>query len=124
MCQYRFIDYSKCFGRLCCVGTGIYESSILSAQFYYEPSYVCAKLCPVLCDLMDCSSPWNFPGKNTGVDSCFLLWGNLLIQGLSLFLLYCQADSLPLSQPGKLNYEPEFALKIKFINNLKKVLLS
>ena len=42
-----------------------------------------AQLCPTLCDPMDCSlpgseeplSPWNFPGKSTGVGCHFLLQG-------------------------------------------------
>ena len=38
---------------------------------------VCAQLCLTLCDPMDCcppgSSPWDFPGKNTGVGCHFLL---------------------------------------------------
>ena len=32
--------------------------------------------------------PWNFPGKNTGVGSHFLLQGNFLTQGLNSGLLY------------------------------------
>ena len=35
-----------------------------------------AQLCPTLCDPMDpMDSPWNSPGQNTGVGSCFLLQG-------------------------------------------------
>ena len=40
--------------------------------------------------------PWNFPGKNTEVGCHFLLQGNFLTQGLNLYLLHWQADSLPL----------------------------
>ena len=43
--------------------------------------------------------PWNFSGKNTGVDSHFLLQGILLSQGSNPHLLYLQhwqVDSLPL----------------------------
>ena len=46
---------------------------------------------------------WNFPGKNTGVGSHFLLQGIFLTQGLDLcvlHLLHWQADSLPLSHLG------------------------
>ena len=42
--------------------------------------------------------PWNFPDKSTGMP--FPLPGDLLAQGLNLYLLYllhCQADFLPLS---------------------------
>ena len=43
---------------------------------------VYAQLCPNLCDLMDYSPlSWNFPGKNTGVGSHFLLQGIFPTQG-------------------------------------------
>ena len=43
---------------------------------------MCAQLCLVLCSPMDCSPPWNFPGKNTGVGYHFLLQGNLPHPGM------------------------------------------
>ena len=49
-------------------------------------------------------SPWEFPGKNTGVGCHFLLQGIVLTQGLNLSLLnllHWQADSLPLNHQGK-----------------------
>ena len=42
--------------------------------------------------------PWDFPGKNTGVDCDFLLHGIFPTQGRNLYLLlllHRQADSLP-----------------------------
>ena len=39
-----------------------------------------AQSCPTLCDPMDCS-PWNFPGKSTGVGCHFLLQEIFLTQG-------------------------------------------
>ena len=53
-----------------------------------------AQSCPTLCDLMDHSlpgseeplSPWNFPGKSTGVGCHFLLQGIFPTQGLNLGL--------------------------------------
>ena len=39
----------------------------------------------------------DFPGKNTGVGCCFLLWGIFLTQGSNLCVLHWQADSLSLS---------------------------
>ena len=39
------------------------------------------ELCPILADAMDCSPPWDFPGKNTGVGCCFLLQGIFPTQG-------------------------------------------
>ena len=57
------------------------------------------------CDSMNCSlCPWNFWSKNTGIGCHFLLQGIFPTQGLNLWflcLLYWQADSLPLSPPGK-----------------------
>ena len=42
-----------------------------------------------LCDPIDCRPrrPWDFPGKNTGVDCHFLLQGIFLIQGSNPWLL-------------------------------------
>ena len=48
--------------------------------------------------------PWDFPGKNTGVDCHFLLQGIFPSQGLKLHLLcllHWQAGPLPLAPPGK-----------------------
>ena len=45
--------------------------------------------------------PWDFPGKNTGVDCHFLLQRIFWTQGLNLQLLQWQAaDSSPPSHPG------------------------
>ena len=54
---------------------------------------------------MDCSppsssTPWNFPGKNTGVCCHCLLQGIFPTQGLNPHLLRWQADSLPLYHLG------------------------
>ena len=49
-------------------------------------------------------SPWNSPGKNTGVGCCALLQGIFLTQGSNpclLHLLHWQAGSLSLAPPGK-----------------------
>ena len=37
-------------------------------------------------------SPWNFPGKNTGVSCHFLLQGIFPTQGLNLRLLHCRQN--------------------------------
>ena len=42
-------------------------------------------------------SPWDFPGKGTGVGCHFLLQGIFPTQGSNLGLLLRQVDSLPLS---------------------------
>ena len=63
-----------------------------------------AQSCPTLCDPMDCSPlgslcPRDFPGKNTGVSSHFLLQEIFLTQeldpGIELGCPALQADSLP-----------------------------
>ena len=67
-----------------------------------------AKLCPSLCNPMDCSPPGSsvhrdFRGKNIKVDCHFLLQGMFLTHRLNLCLLHLlhwQADSLPPSHLG------------------------
>ena len=63
------------------------------------------KLCPTLCDSVDCSPPGSSaPGipqaKNTGVDCHALLQGIFLPQGANSSLLHWQVGSLPLSHRG------------------------
>ena len=50
--------------------------SYIIGKIWKQPVSV-AQSCPTLCDLMNSSllSPWKSPGKNTGVDSHFLLQG-------------------------------------------------
>ena len=86
----------------------LYQSSVLAVCVCSE-----AQSRSTVCDPRDCRpvlfSPWNFPGKNTGVDYCFLLLGTSLAQisNPCLFcLLHWQADSLPLSHLGR--YLPIF----------------
>ena len=60
-------------------------------------------------------SPWNFPGKNTGVGCHFLLQGIFLAQGSNphlLCLLHWQADFLPLSYQGspKIHWKTKYKL--------------
>ena len=47
-----------------------------------------------------CVCQWNFPGKNTGVDSHFLLQKIFLIQGLNPGLLHCRQVLYHLSHQG------------------------
>ena len=64
-------------------------------------------------------SPWNFPGKNSGMGCHFLLQGVFPTQGLNphhLCILHWQADSLPTVPPGKPNHsllsmQQHYALK-------------
>ena len=64
--------------------------------------------CVTLCDPMDCSlpgstSPWDFPGKNTGVGCHFLSPGDLPNPGIESRspTLQGKADTLPSELPGK-----------------------
>ena len=50
-----------------------------------------AQLCLTLhCGLSGSSVPWDFPGKNTGVGSHFLLQGIFPVQGSKPSLLHCR----------------------------------
>ena len=67
--------------------------------------YVISKLCPTLCDPMDCGSPGSSvdevsQARILGVGFHFLLQGIFLTQGSNLNLLHWQADSLPLNHQG------------------------
>ena len=60
--------------------------------------------CRTLYDPVDCSHPWDYPGKNTGVGCQALLQGIFPTQGSNLHLLsllHWQEGSLPLMPPGK-----------------------
>ena len=46
-------------------------------------------------------SPWDSPGKNTGVGCCFLLQGIFPTQGSNPHLLHWQSDPSPLSHLGR-----------------------
>ena len=48
--------------------------------------------------------PWDFPGKNTGVDCHFLLQEIFLAQGLNLGLPHCRQTLYRLSYQGSLIY--------------------
>ena len=59
--------------------------------------------------------PWDFPGKNTGVDCHFLLQGIFLTQGLNQGLPHCRHTLYHLSHQGsplnkigeyKMNHNP------------------
>ena len=73
-----------------------------------------AQLCPTLCDPMDCSlpgseeplSPWNFPGKSTGVGCHFLLQGIFPTQGSNWGLPHCRQMLYHLSHQGSLGDQP------------------
>ena len=78
--------------------------------------------CLTVCDPMDCSppgsSPWDFPGKNTGVGCHFLLQGIFPTQGSNphLFhLLHWQTGSLLLATPGKPLKDISMLITSKFI---------
>ena len=59
-----------------------------------------AQSCPTLCDPTDPASllcPWDFPGKNTGVDCHSLLQRIFLTQELNRGLLHCRRTLNPVS---------------------------
>ena len=55
--------------------------------------------------------PWDFPGNNTGVGCHFLPQGIFLTQGVNMYLLHWQADSLPLSYLGSCNWALSWELR-------------
>ena len=74
-----------------------------------------ARLCPTLCNPMDCSLPGSSvhgitPGQNTGVGCHALLQGSFPTQGWNprlLALLHRRAGSLPLAPPKKPLRDPD-----------------
>ena len=60
-----------------------------------------AQLYLTLCDPMDCS-PWDSPGKNTGVNCHALHQGIVPTQGLNLGFLRCRQILYHLSHQGSL----------------------
>ena len=70
----------------CCV---VLSHSVMSNTLWPHGLYPTRLLCP-----------WDFPGKNTGVDYHFFLQGIIPTQGLNPHFLHWQVDSLPLSQLG------------------------
>ena len=83
---------------------------VVSSDLIYDHLLSCVVVVYLLshvqlfCNPMDYSypgsCPWDFPGKNTGVDCHFLLQGIFLVQELNLHLLHWQVDSLPLRRQG------------------------
>ena len=74
--------------------------SLSHVRLFVTPRTVARKAPLFLLDSMT----WDFPGKSAGVDCHFLLKGIFPIQGSNLYLLwllYWQADSLPLSHLGR-----------------------
>ena len=80
--------------------SSILKVSLMPLQYYI--GCLVGKSCPTLLrpqglqpSRLLCA--WDFPGKNTGVGSHFLLQGTFLSHGLNLRLLHRLADALPLS---------------------------
>ena len=71
-------------------------------------------------------SPWDFPGKNTGVNCHFLLQGIFPTQGSNSSLLHWQAGSLPLAPSGKphIAFYSGLNYSVSNINNTEYMLLS
>ena len=102
---------------LVCVSNNAMSGRWQARNSWYVLSLLCvrAQLYPTLCDPMDCSPPGSSihrdsPGKNTEVGCHFLLQGIFPTQGLYLYLLHWQADSLPLSHLGSLQVSKSVAV--------------
>ena len=77
----------------------------------YEPEnqgkMLAAQSCLTLCDPMArLFSPWNSPGKNTGVGNHSLLQGIFSTQESNLCLLHCRQTLYHLSHQGSPIYDP------------------
>ena len=57
-------------------------------------------LCPTLCDPVDCISPWNSPGQDTGGGNLSLLQGIFPTHGSNPGLLHCRKILYQLSYQG------------------------
>ena len=67
--------------------------SILLSPFPHRGGGLVTKLCPTLATLWSLATllcPWDFRGKNTGVDYHFLLQGIFPTKGSNLCLLHCR----------------------------------
>ena len=70
----------------------------------------------LLCAPMDCSPPvhpWDFPGKNTGVDWHFFLQGNLPDPSIELMFLALAGGFFTAKPPGKPCFFMYFFLKLR-----------
>ena len=76
----------------------VHVRSVMSSSFWAHGLWPTRLLCP-----------WDFPGKNTGVDCHFLLQGIFLTQGWNPCLLHWEVDSLPLVPPRKPSLQLESA---------------
>ena len=68
------------------------------------PYYICAQLCPTLCDLMDCSPPGSSAHgilQTRRLEWVAIPFGDLPRPGIELWSLALQADSLPSKPPKK-----------------------
>ena len=89
------------------------EDGLPLSVFTWSSLYTCVCVCTFSHDHLFAAPwtvparllcPWNFPGKNTGVDCCYLLQGIFLTQGWNPQLWplpHWQKGSLPLMSPGK-----------------------
>ena len=86
-----------------------------------------AKLCPILCNSLDCSlpdsSPWDSPGKNTGVGCHTLLQGKPDIQMENKHMKRCSTSNVIREMQTKTlmryHYTPNRMAKIQNSDNSK-----
>ena len=82
-----------------------FSKQLTESWFESESESEVTQSCPTLCDPHGLSptrllSPWNFPGKSTGVGCHFLLQGIFPIQGLNPGLPHCRQTLYRLSHQG------------------------
>ena len=94
----------------CFIGkNGTFAPHPLPQMLYWKEWHLCPKVlvaqsCPTLCGPMDCSppvsSPWDSPGKNTGVGCHALLQGIFQTQESNPGLLHCRQILYRLNHQG------------------------
>ena len=93
-----FTEFFQCEGWCVCVCV-----CVCTCARTHVHSVVSDSLCPHGLKFTRLLCPWNFPGKNTGVDCHFLLQGIFLVQGWSLCLsclLHWQVCLFLVEPPG------------------------
>ena len=81
----------------------LYGKTILSfvnnCQIVFQMKVKVTQSCPTL-QTHGLYSSWNFPGQNTGVGICFLLWWIFPTQGLNPGLGHCRVAQLVKNLPA------------------------
>ena len=112
------------------------HSNRMAWQYAFVPAQVPRNmpLCLVVCDSLwpvglppiRLLSPWDFPGKDTGVGSHFLLEGIFLTQASNPGPQHCRCILYPLSQPTPPDFPQiiDYIKKRAFLKRLKEIHLN